>query len=154
MFLSTFRYEIQRPTADAQLSGRIIELALEQKRFGCRGIWQLLRRFSHKRVYHLNSQSVKCRRRRKGLATESPLLRLYAPNLTWSMDFVMDALASGCRVKSLTGVDDFTKGGLTITAVFGISGVQATRILDRIALPQSWLGGAGIYLPSGRSMGL
>ncbi len=37
---------------------------------------------------------VKRRRRRKGLATERlPLLRPEAPNLTWSMDFVMDALA-------------------------------------------------------------
>jgi len=46
------------------------------------------------------------------------------------MDFVMDALASGRRIKCLTCVDDFTQEGLTITAAFGISGVQATRILD------------------------
>ncbi|EKA27590.1 transposase for insertion element IS1222, partial [Yersinia enterocolitica subsp. enterocolitica WA-314] len=70
--LSTCRYEAQRPAADAHLSGRITELALERRRFGYRRIWQLLRR--------------------KGLATERlPLLRPAAPNLTWSMDFVMDA---------------------------------------------------------------
>lgn len=99
--LSTCRYEAQRPAADAHLSGRITELALERRRFGYRRIWQLLRReglhVNHKRVYriyHLNGLSVKCRRRRKGLATERlPLLRPDAPNLTWSMDFVMDALA-------------------------------------------------------------
>lgn len=50
------------------------------------------------------------------------------------MDFVMDALASGRRIKCLTCVDDFTKECLTITAAFGISGVQVTRILDSIAL--------------------
>jgi putative transposase len=50
------------------------------------------------------------------------------------MDFVMDALATGRRIKCLTCVDDFTKECLTITAVFGISGVQVTRILDSIAL--------------------
>ncbi len=69
--------------------------------FGYRRIWQLLRReglhVNHKRVYrlyHLNGLGVKRRRRRKGLATERlPLLRPEAPNLTWSMDFVMDALA-------------------------------------------------------------
>ena len=43
--------------------------------------------------------------------------------MTWSMDFVMDALASGRRIKCLT-----------ITAAFGISGVQVVRILDSIAL--------------------
>lgn len=129
--LSTCRYEAQRPAADAHLSGRITELALERRRFGYRRIWQLLRReglyVNHKRVYrlyHLRGLGVKRRRRRKGLATgRLPLLRPAAPNLTWSMDFVMDALATGRRIKCLT-----------ITIAFGISGVQVTRILDSIAL--------------------
>ncbi len=75
--LSTCRYSAQRPAADAQLSLRITELALERRRFGYRRIWQLLRReglcVNHKRVYRiyqLNGLSVKRRRRRKGLATE------------------------------------------------------------------------------------
>ncbi len=46
----------------------------------------------------------------------------------------MDALANGQRIKCLTWVDDFTKECLTITAAFGISGVQVTHILDSIAL--------------------
>ncbi|VFS63772.1 Integrase core domain [Kluyvera cryocrescens] len=93
---------------------------------------------NHKRVYrlyHLSGLGVKRRRRRKGLATERlPLLRPAAPNLTWSMDFVMDALSTGRRIKCLTCVDDFTKECLTVTVAFGISGVQVTRILDSIAL--------------------
>ncbi len=140
--LSTCRYEAQRPAVDARLSGRITELALERRRFGYRRIWQLLRReglhVNHKRVYrlyHLLGLGVKRRRRRKGLATERlPLLRPAAPNLTWSMDFVMDALSSGRRIKCLTCVDDFTKECLTISVAFGISGLQVTRILDNIAL--------------------
>lgn len=108
--LSTCRYSAHRPAADA-------ELALARRRFGYRRIWQLLRReglcINHKRVYriyHLNGLSVKLRRRRKGLATERrPLLRPDTPNLTWSMDFVMDTLCSGRRIKCLTCVDDFTK---------------------------------------------
>ncbi len=55
--LSTYRYEAHRPAADAHLSGRITELALERRRFGYRRIWQLLRReglhVNHKRVYRL-----------------------------------------------------------------------------------------------------
>jgi len=50
----------------------------------------------------------------------------------------MDALASGRRIKCLTCVGDFTKECLTITAAFGISGVQVARILDRIALSQRY----------------
>ncbi len=129
--LSTCRYEAQRPAADAHLSGRITEMALERRRFGYRCFWQLLRReglyVNHKRVYrlyHLTGLGVKRRRRRKGLATERlALLRPAARNLTWSVDFVMDALVTGRRIKCLT-----------ITIAFGISGVQVTRILDSIAL--------------------
>jgi len=117
-------------------------MVLERRRFGYRRIWQLLRRnglhVNHKRVYriyHLNGLSVKHRQRLKGLATgQFPLLRPDAPNLTWSMDFVMDVLASDRRIKCLTCVDDFTKECLTITVAFGISGVQVTRILNSIAL--------------------
>ena len=117
MSLSTCRYEAQRSAADAHLSERIIELALKRRRFGYRRIWQLLRReglqVNHKRVYrlyHLRGLGIKRRRRRKGLATERlPLLRPEAPNLAWSMDFVMDALTTGRRIKCLTCVDDFTK---------------------------------------------
>ncbi len=76
--LSTCRYEAHRPAADAHLSGRITELALERRRFGYRRIWQLLRReglhVNHKRVYrlyHLSGLGVKRRRRRKGLATRT-----------------------------------------------------------------------------------
>ena len=50
------------------------------------------------------------------------------------MDYVMDALANGRRIKCLTCVDDFTKECLTVTVAFDISGVQVTRILDSIAL--------------------
>ncbi len=140
--LSTCRYEAHRPAADAHLSGRITELALERRRFGYRRIWQLLRReglhVNHKRVYrlyHLSGLGVKRRRRRKVLATERlQLLRPAAPNLTWSMDSVMDALSTGRRIKCLTCVDDFTKECLTVTVAFGISGVQVSRILDSIAL--------------------
>jgi len=80
---------------------------------------------NHKRVYriyHLNGLGVKRRRRRKGLATERlPILSLDAPNLTWSMDFVMNALASGRRIKCLICVNDLTKECLTITAAFGMN---------------------------------
>lgn len=139
--LSTCHYSAQRPAADAQLSLGITELALERSDLFtgvlgsyCAGGLHVNHKHVH-RIYHLNSLGVKRRRRRKVLATERlPLLRPDAPNLTWSMDFVMDALASGRRIKCLTCMDDFTKECLRITAVFGISGIQVARILDSIAL--------------------
>lgn len=67
------------------------------------------------------------------------LLRPAAVNLTWSMEFVIDALATGRRIKCLICVNDFTKECLTVTAAFDISGIQVTRILDSIALFRGYL---------------
>ena len=116
MSLSACRYEAQLPASDTHLSLRIIELALERRRFGYSRIWQLLHReglhVNHKRVYrlyHLSDLVVKRRRRRKGLATERlPMLRPTAPNLTWSMDLVMDALVTGRRIECLTCVEQYS----------------------------------------------
>lgn len=54
-------------------------------------------------------------------------------NHTWSMDFVMDALAHGRRIKCLTIVDDFTNECLDIPVAHEISGDQVVRTLDGIA---------------------
>lgn len=58
----------------------------------------------------------------------------FITSVTWSMDFVMDALATGRKMKCLTCVDNFTKECLTVTVAFGVSSVQATRVPDSIAL--------------------
>lgn len=73
---------------------------------------------NHKKVYRLYREAglaVAKRKRRKGIAMErQPLVLPEAPNQTWSMDFVMDSLACGRRIKCLTVVDDFTKECLDI----------------------------------------
>lgn len=56
-----------------------------------------------------------------------------APNEVWPIDFVMDALSNGRRVKCLTVVDDFTKEAVDIVADHGISGLYVARALDRAA---------------------
>lgn len=125
--LSTCRYSAQRPAADAQLSLRITEVALERRRFGYRWIGSdcvvraLTSITSGYTAFITLTASVKRRRCRKGLATERlALLRPDAPNLALSMDFVMDALGTGRRNKCLTCVDDFTKECLTVTVTFGV----------------------------------
>ena len=58
-----------------------------------------------------------------------PLLFPSRPNEVWSMDFVMDALSSGRRLKCLTVVDDFTKETLVLD--HSISGEYVTRALNQ-----------------------
>jgi len=92
---------------------------------------------NHKKVYRLYREAglaVRKRKRRKGVMVErQPLVLPDAPNHTWSMDFVMDSLVSGRRIKCLTIVDDFTKECLDIPVAMGISGEQVVRTLDGIA---------------------
>ena len=138
---SSLRYEPRRSIQNEVLSAQIIELAQVRRRFGYRRIHALLRRegveVNHKRVYRLYSEaqlSVKRRKRRKGVAVPREPLSLPAqPNEVWSMDFVMDSLCYGRRIKILTIVDDCTKESIDLVADFGISGHYVTRILDQAA---------------------
>ncbi len=67
--------------------------------------------------------TVSKRRRRKSQCVErEPLLLPSVPNHTWFMDFVMDALSNGRRIKCLAIVDDYTKECLDIPVATGISG--------------------------------
>lgn len=125
----------------AALRARIVALAAERRRFGCRRIHALLRRegkhVNVKRVHRLYREErlqVQRRRRRRGVAVERrPLTIPQRPNQVWSMDFVSDSLEHGRRLKCLTIVDDFTKEAVDIVVDHGISGHYVTRALDAAA---------------------
>ena len=91
---------------------------------------------NHKRVYRLyRAAGLAVQRRRKRRRTtlaRQPLLLPQAPNQVWSMDFVMDALDSGRRLKCLTLVDDFTKEAIEIVLDHSIPGVYVARVLDQV----------------------
>lgn len=156
---ASFHYRSTVAAGDSALTERISELAHERRRFGYRRVHQLLRRegidVNHKKVYRLYREAglaVPKRKRRKGIAMErQPLVLPEAPNQTWSMDFVMDALACGRRIKCLTIVDDFTKECLDIPVANGISGDQVARTsgchsrLQRLPSGCQDRPGAGIY---------
>jgi putative transposase len=138
---SVLLYSSPKRLDDVELQERLRTLALQRRRFGYRRLHALLRRegvaVNHKRVYRLYSAAelaVRRRKKRRGIAVErQPLLRPTAPNQVWSMDFVMDALADGRRIKLLTLVDDYTKEALDIAVARSICGVHVTRLLDAIA---------------------
>ena len=130
------------PAADAQtvaLSARIVELAHVRRRFGYRRIHDLLTReghaVNHKRVWRLyreNNLAVRKRRKAKRISHgRQPLRKPTAVNQVWSLDFVMDALASGRRIKCLTIVDDFSRECVDIAVDHGIGGEYVTRLLEQ-----------------------
>jgi transposase InsO family protein len=140
------------------LQARIIDLAHARRRFGYRRIHDLLRRegvqANHKKVYRLYREaalSVRKRRRRKAVMVDRQALQVPSgPNEIWSIDFVMDALANGRRIKCLTIVDDFTRECLDIAVDYGISGGYVARVLEAIGqfrgLPRAIRVSAGVIL--------
>lgn len=141
VYRSTLRYQSRLPGQADGLSARIVELAQERRRFGYRRIHALLRRegveVNHKRVYRLYRAAelaVKRRKRRKGvMVPREPLALPTKRNEVWSMDFVMDALVTGRRIKVWTVVDGCAKKAVDLVADFGIPGHYFARILDQVA---------------------
>jgi len=138
---SSLCYRSAKQNDDQVIKDRLTELAHERRRFGYRRLHILLGRegikANHKRVYRLYSQAglaVRKRKRRKGIMVERQALELPdKPNQVWSMDFVMDALCNGRRLKILTLVDDFTKEALDLPVAHSICGEQVVRVLDAVA---------------------
>ena len=136
---TTVRRVVGESEMNEALRVRMVDLAHARRRFGYRRIHDLLRRegvvANHKRVYRLYREanlSVRKRRRRKLVMLDRPVLQAPAgPNEIWSIDFVMDSLANGKRIKCLTVVDDFTRECLDIAVDFGISGEYVAHVLER-----------------------
>ncbi|WP_088580383.1 IS3 family transposase [Burkholderia ubonensis] len=138
---SVLHYEAKPDQENEALTARLVELAHERRRFGYRRLHALVERegihANHKRVHRLYREAgltVRRRRRRHGVMIEREQLALPSgPNEVWSIDFVMDALSNGRRLKCLTIVDDFTKEAVDIVVDHGISGLYVARALDRAA---------------------
>jgi len=136
---SVLAYRARANPADQELKDKLSTLAAERRRFGYRRLHALVRRegiqVNHKRIYRLYREAglaVRRRRRRRGISVErQPLFLPTGPNQVWSMDFVMDALDNGRRLKCLTIVDDFTKESVDIVVDHSIPGQYVTRVLDQ-----------------------
>lgn len=136
---SVLRYRPARNQADEELTARMVSLAQVRRRFGYRRIHVLLRRegrqVNHKRVYRLYRQadlSIRKRKKRRGvMVPREPLQLPRRRNEVWSMDFAMDSLFNGRRIKILAIVDDCTKEAIDLVPDFGISGRYVVRVLER-----------------------
>ena len=139
---SSWRNPPQDDETSATLKERIKALAQERRRFGYRCINDMLKFegviVNNKRVYRLYTEqklSVKRRKKAKRPITErAELLIPDSPNQVWSIDFVMDRLANGRKLKCLTIADDKTHKCVDITVDHGISGLYVTRVLEQAAI--------------------
>jgi putative transposase len=138
---TSFREPPLMNAANQELGARIVELAHARRRFGYRRIHDLLTREGHEvknhkrvwRLYKLNELTVRKRRKAKRISLErTPLAASRHVNDTWSIDFVMDALATGRRIKCLTVVDDFSRECVDIAIDYGMGGQYVARVLDQV----------------------
>jgi len=92
---------------------------------------------NHKKVYQLYREAelgVRRRKRRRCIAADRQPLELpKRANQVWSMDFVMDSLANGQRLKILTIVDDFSKQWVLIEPAHSLIGDDVTELLDLVS---------------------
>ena len=133
---SSYRYEPQ-PDRNAAVRQELIALARQKPRYGYRRLGVLLGRrgyrVNHKRLYRIYCQEhLAVRRlRRKRLARPAvPVATLSRANQEWSMDFVMDGLATGRALRLLTMVDNYTRECLAIEVDSCLSSQRVTRVLE------------------------
>lgn len=135
---STCRYQARRADWPA-LRERLRALAAERRRFGYRRLYVLLRREGYrvnlKRIYRLYRQeglAVRRRARRRRIPRGTPLAGPTRINERWSLDFVLDTLEDGRRMRLLTVVDDFTRACLAIEVDTSIGGHRVVQVLQRL----------------------
>ena len=139
-----YRHVGQASALNVELRDKIIQTAHQRRRWGYRMIHDVLRpqypNINHKRVYRLYTAeglSIRKRKKKKRVGVRVPLVAATAPNQTWSMDFVSDAIARpgavSRRIKCLTVADDFSHECVDIAVDLGIGGAYVTRLLDRAA---------------------
>ncbi len=135
---SSYRYEAVAD-GDAELRGKLLELARQKPRYGYRRLHVLLQRQGQavnvKRVYRLYREEglMVRRQRRKRLVRSMPAEpRLQRANQEWAMDFIIDGLASGRMVRILSVVDAYTRECLALEADTSLGSGRVIRVLERL----------------------
>ena len=137
---ATHQYRSHRDPCTA-LRQRLRELSQARVRYGYRKITVLLKRegwnVGKKLVYRLYREEgltlhPRSLRRRKTVVTRREAVKVSKPNEAWSLDFVADQLANGCRFRALTVLDVFTRECLAIEAGASLRGEQVVAVLNRI----------------------
>ena len=136
---TALRYVPQRPGRDAPLRARLRELAAVYPRWGVPRLhWRLGRDGEHvnykrvERLYRLENLAVRRRHRKRLAVPRVPRPIVYAPNDTWCIDFVGDALSTGRRFRCFAAIDACTRESLTITVAHSLPSVAVIAALDAV----------------------
>ena len=138
---SGYRYQA-KPSEDDAIREQLKDLASSKRRWGFPKMQAYLRNrgfsWNHKRVRRVyREMGLNLRvKPKKRLPTRHPQ-PLEAPgqaNVSWSLDFTHDSLASGRPIRTLNIIDDFNREGLWIEVDTSIPSARIVRVLDMLAL--------------------
>ena len=92
--------------------------------------------WNHKRVYRIyTNMRLNLRNKRKKrlpARVKAPLLCPIGPNITWSLDFMHDTLASGKTIRTLNIIDDFSREALSISVDTSLPAQRVVRELENL----------------------
>lgn len=131
---------------DSQIEDTLSKLAEKYRRYGFRKLFQKIRQlghtWNHKRVYRIYCHmQLNLRRKPKKRLPSREKIILTAPlesNISWSMDFMSDALKGGRRFRTVNVIDDFNREVLGIKASFSLPAKHVTDFLDFIAFKRGY----------------
>lgn len=107
------------------------------------GFWKMyfrIRRqgliWNHKRIHRVY-KLLKLNMKRKGkrrlpARIQQPLEAVSAINISWSMDFMSDALLSGRKIRTFNLIDDFNREALAIEIDTSLPAARIIRILEQV----------------------
>ena len=110
----------------------------------CQALEKTHPQWNHKRIYRVYCQmKLNLRRAAKQRLPKRERVPLYVPehpDVVWSADFMLDALACGRPFRTFNLIDDFNREGVHIEIDTSITSARLVRIFERIAqerpLPQ------------------
>lgn len=116
-------------------------LADKHRRYGFEKMFRKIRqrgfRWNHKRVYRVYCEmKLNLRRKPKKRLPAREKVALAQPekiNMSWSLDFMSDALRSGRRFRTVNVLDDCNREALGIKASISLPAKRVTEFLDFIA---------------------
>jgi len=135
---STLRYKSKKD--DTETETKLLELAKDFPTRGMDVYFGKIRmeglKWNYKRVRRVyNELGLQLRRKHKKRLKrpyKEGLSQPILPNVTWSMDFMSDALEDGRKVRVLNVIDDYNRECLAVKVGISMSSERVTRILDEI----------------------
>jgi putative transposase len=147
MRLSRSVWGYQRKLADdAAIECALKKVVEKHRRYGFRKIFQKLKQlgftWNHKRVYRVYcTMKLNLQRKPKKRLPTRKKVALSVPetmNITWSLDYMSDALENGKRFRTVNVIDDCNRAVLGIKASTFLPSQQVTQFLDCVALQHGY----------------